>query len=474
MSKSNSLFVRYKAVAIISLLVLFITQCYLTYHTFEWKDHDYFGSIKPLVGNEYLGDLKGDILYPGGREVLDEYIEKNFDTLEHLYQTDSSAFVKQAHTSLISLFNELKEKNTLDSFMHTIFMHHNIQGTIEYKVSVHDFGVFISGEEVNLFGKESIALFNDPNVNENGAAIGGALVKCTPANRFTTISVDNLEKSKYYIRFSLWVDSPDRVVNILKSMMPVLILSLTSISIMVFLFFSAFKNWARQKKLADLKQDFVNSITHELNTPLTTIIVANGNLKNENILKDTSQINALTGIIERNSLRLRSLFTKVLQSEAIGSTSLIKKYFNLYDLVEELIGDYNLTLQHQDNVKIILHKVGSGDHVLIDKFWFTSLVFNLFDNGIKYNINPEKEISVYVVYENGRTLLKIKDNGIGMSKATSVKIFEKFYRKKGSESRSATGLGLGLYYVKQCTEAHGWEISVDSKLGQGTCFTIQM
>ena len=476
MNKANSLFLRYKAVAFVSLLILFITQCYLTYHTFVWKDHDYFGVIKPLVGNKYLSELKGDILYPGGSKILNQYITRNYESLEKLYHTDSTQFVNYANTTLGILFNELKQKSTLDSFIHQIFTEQNLKGDLEYKVALHDFGILISGKEISLFDKNSAGKFrySDSEVHNYGAVIGGTLVKCTPANRFTTISVDNLDKSKYYIRFSLWVDSPDRVKNIFTAMMPVLFLSLSSISIMVLLFFTTFKNWARQTKLADLKQDFVNNITHELNTPLTTIIVANGNLKNEDVLKDHRQVSALTGIIERNSLRLRSLFTKVLQSEAIGKTSLNKQKYDLHILLTELIGDYNLTLENSQNVKISLEKFGNGPQVALDKFWFTSLIYNLFDNGIKYNTSKKKELHVSVYFQEDKALLKVKDNGMGMTKQISQRIFEKFYRNKGSESKNTTGLGLGLFYVKQCATAHGWEVEVDSEVGQGTCFTVHI
>lgn len=280
----NSLFTRYKAIAIVSLVVLFFTQCYMTYHTYAWKDHDYHALIKPLLSNKYLSDLEGDVLYPGGEKIWVDFMRRNYGTLENLYAEDSVAFNAYAQRAVDTLFREFRKKSNLDSFMLQLFKEHNLDSSTIYRVAVQDVGIKFPGRDVALFNKDVPApLIHKEILFKWGGIIDGSLENCTQANRFTTIFVDSEEKCNCYIRFSLWIDSPRRTREILASLLPVLLLSLSSISLMVLLFFLTFRNWARQKQLADLKQDFVNNITHELNTPLTTIIVANRNLQDEKI-----------------------------------------------------------------------------------------------------------------------------------------------------------------------------------------------
>lgn len=466
----NSLFTRYKAIAIVSLVILFFTQCYMTYHTYAWKDHDYYALVKPLLGNKYLSDLEGDILYPGGDRILGEFMVRNYATLQNLYGSDSAAFSGYAQRSMDTLFRELRQKSNLDSFMLQIFKEHNLEPATIYRVAIQDVGLKFADKDVPLFSKDIPApLISQEILFRWGAIIDGSLENCTQANRFTTILVDSEEKCSCYIRFSLWVDSPNRTREILHSLLPILLLSLASITIMVLLFFLTFRNWARQKKLADLKQDFVNSITHELNTPLTTIIVANRNLQNEKIGRSREQVLSLALIIERNALWLKSLFSRVLQSEAISRTSLNKEPVRLSGLLEELVQDYALMLGNNDKINISLFKFGDETEVLLDKFWFTSMINNLIENGIKYNGSELIQLDISVFFEESGVRLEVKDNGIGMTRSTQQRIFDKFYRKKDAKM---DGLGLGLYYVRQCADAHGWEVRVKSEPGRGSCFVI--
>ncbi|MCD8540503.1 MAG: HAMP domain-containing histidine kinase [Leadbetterella sp.] len=434
----NSLFTRYKAIAIVSLVVLFFTQCYMTYHTYAWKDHDYHGLIKPLLGSRYLSDLQGDILYPGGEKILVDFMNRNYSTLEKLYWRDSTAFGMYAQRAMDSLFHELRQKSTLDNFMQELFRQYSLDSSVIYRVSIQDVGLKFTDRDVPLFSKDGAnPLISGEILSSTGAVIDGSLENCTQANRFTTILVDSQEKCNCYIRFSLWIDSPHRTKEILRSLLPILLLSLTSITLMVLLFFLTFRNWARQKKLADLKQDFVNNITHELNTPLTTIIVANRNLQNEDIGRSREYVVSLAQIIERNALWLKSLFSRVLQSEAMSKTSLNKEPHPLSGLLAELIQDYTLMLANNDKIRISLFKFGEETEIWLDKFWFTSMMNNLIENGIKYNTNELIQLDISVFYEESGVRLEAKDNGIGMTRSVQQQIFDKFYRKKRREAGRA-------------------------------------
>ena len=441
----------------------------MTYHTYAWKDHDYHALVKPLLGKKYLSDLEGDIVYPGGEKILAGFMERNYSTFHHLFITDSVAFSKFAAHAVDTLFYELRQKSTLDSFMLPLFREHNLGPATVYRIAVQDFLVKLDMVDVPIFPGKNAG--SDGDAFREEGLIDGTLEEVSEANRFTTIFVDSKDKCNCAIRFSLWVDSPNRKWEILRSLLPVLLLSLCSISIMVFLFFLTFRNWAKQKKLAELKQDFVNNITHELNTPLTTIIIANRNMQNEVIGNNALQRHSLGQIIERNALWLQSLFNRVLQSEAINVTTLNREWVKLSEFLGDLIKDYNIMLGNNEKISIHLHISGDETGVLLDKFWFTSMFNNLIENGIKYNRNQSKQLDISVFYKESVVQLKMKDNGIGMNPSTQQHIFEKFYRKKDGK---LDGLGLGLYYVKQCAEAHGWEVSVESEPGRGSCFVIEI
>lgn len=450
---------RYKLVGILSLVLLFLTQCYMTYYTYAWKEHDYFAALRPLVGNAYLSSLKGDLIYPGGAEVIHEFSDKHYTKLRDLYHEDTVAFRAYAKRVTDSLFFTLKEESTLDSFMQEIMSENMSDSTAQYRVSVSDFYIKVDGKD--------IILYSEPDYTQ-GITIGGDLEDCNEANRFTTILVDNIDQCSCTVRFSLWVDSPARKQEILKDILPILFLSLFCIGVTVLLFLMTYRNWARQKKLAERKQDFVNSITHELNTPLTTIIVANRNLQNPNIGADIQQVNMLSEIIERNAQWLKSLFTRVLQSEAISSSSLHLRSYSLVQVLEQILKDFELMIHARIQFK--LATFGEERTVLLDKFWFTSLIINLIENGIKHNHNELIQIHLIVRFSHESVQLEIKDNGVGMRSEDMDRIFDKFYRRNDAKE----GLGLGLFYVKQCVDAHGWTIRVDSQMGEGSRFIISM
>ncbi len=444
----------------------------MTYHTYAWKNHDYHALIKPLLGKKYLSELEGDILFPGGEKILSGFMARNYGHLENLFATNGDVGGAYTDRALDTLFRELRRKSTLDSFMLPLFKEHNLGPSTVYRVAIQDIGLKLEDSDIPLYSKNMPASpLWEGLLSKDGVIIDGSLEKCIEANRFTTIYVDSKEKCDCYIRFSLWIDSPYRTREILHSLLPLLLLSLSSISIMVLLFFLTFRNWARQKKLADLKQDFVNNITHELNTPLTTILVANRNMQNPEISGDTEQAGSLSQIIERNALWLKSLFNRVLQSEAITRTSLNLETVAFSGLLTEIIRDYTIMLGNNTKIRINLFKFGDERGVLLDKFWFTSLVNNLLENGIKYNRNEYIRLDLTVNYEESGVRLEVKDNGIGMAPSTQQRIFEKFYRKK---DEGMDGLGLGLFYVRQCVEAHGWKVSVESVPERGSRFVIEI
>lgn len=218
-----------------------------------------------------------------------------------------------------------------------------------------------------------------------------------------------------------------------------------------------------------MKSDFINNITHEFNTPITAILVANRNIQNEKTLENKQSIQALSTVIHRQAERLKLLMEKVVDVAATEQLTLKPAATDLDGLIGSIVTVYSLN--YPDTIFRFQH---NNETLLIvtDSFHFTTLLQNILDNGMKYNDQPHKEISITLLSHNGELDLVIKDNGIGMNAHTRQHIFEKFYRHQPRLSRPTKGLGLGLYYVKQCVEAHGWSIRVFSEPGEGSSFVI--
>jgi two-component system phosphate regulon sensor histidine kinase PhoR len=305
-----------------------------------------------------------------------------------------------------------------------------------------------------------------------GIWLGGDL-KANDNNLITSVSIEGLADRTYRTTFSLYIDATNRKLTILRRMMPTLALSLFSIIVVVLLFFITLRNWIRQKKLSEMKSDFINSITHEFHTPLAAIIVANKTLQQEKIAASPETVQPLTEVIQRQSERLKKLIGQVLDITTMNQVIVKKELHSVHHLLDELLLDYRLKLGGTP-VELTLTKNASKDEVQLDAFWFTTVLLNIFDNAIKYNRQELKEITVTTFNDKRNLLISIADNGIGMTEETKTHLFDKFYRDTNMLTGEIKGLGLGLYYVKQAIDAHHWKIDIASEEGVGSTFTIIM
>jgi two-component system phosphate regulon sensor histidine kinase PhoR len=196
-------------------------------------------------------------------------------------------------------------------------------------------------------------------------------------------------------------------------------------------------------------------------------------MQNEKIISSKENIRPLTEVVQRQAERLRILISQVLDITTLNKISLQKEEYSVHLLLDELLLDYRLRLTDA-NTLFMLQKNAPRDIVLLDRFWFTTILLNIFDNATKYNDKEEKEITV-TTFEDKRTLyISIRDNGIGMTEETQRHIFEKFYRNMRHTKDTVKGLGLGLFYVKQAIDAHNWKIEIVSTAGEGSIFVISI
>lgn len=247
------------------------------------------------------------------------------------------------------------------------------------------------------------------------------------------------------------------------------------IILIVFIFFG-FAVWVilKQKRLADIKNDFINNMTHELKTPISTISISSEVLLRDNITEDPERVNQYARIIYNENKRLENQVERVLQLATLDKEKITLK--------KSILNMHELILNSVENFKPAILSVGGkldcelkATEFLVDgdKVHITNIINNLLDNARKYS-ESAPEILIQTENKNKGICISITDNGIGISSESQKQIFDKFYRVPTGNVHNVKGFGLGLYYVKYMVTEHGGNISVKSELKKGTTFTIYL
>lgn len=249
--------------------------------------------------------------------------------------------------------------------------------------------------------------------------------------------------------------------------------SLLLVGITVFSFILIYRNMLKQQRLGELKNEFISNITHELKTPIATVGVAIEALKSFNAIHDPQRTKEYLDISQNELQRLNLLVDKVLKLSMFEKKEIELKYeiANLKDIAEEVVASMRLqTEKHRAQVLLNCE----GDCTLqADRLHLLSVVFNLLDNALKYS-NGNPVIKIDIEEKENSIVMKVADNGIGISSEYQSKIFDKFFRVPHGDTHNAKGYGLGLSYVAHVVKKHKGTISVESKPGEGTTFIISL
>jgi signal transduction histidine kinase len=260
---------------------------------------------------------------------------------------------------------------------------------------------------------------------------------------------------------------------ILKQMTGLLSLSLFITILIGVIMIYLFRRMLSQEKLHNMKNDFINNMTHELKTPIATMSLAVDAINNPVVKNDEEKFRNYTGILKEENKKLNSHIERVLQMAMLdkGEMMLVKKYLDVKNILLNCVNSYRLQIQER-NAKINL---ALQDNLIIeaDEFHLTNAFTNLLDNSLKYaRENPEISISAS---QNGQSVeIHFSDNGIGIDKNDQEKIFDKFYRVQGGNLHDVKGFGLGLSYVRSIIEAHGGTIELKSEKDKGSEFIIKL
>ncbi|MEP7258680.1 MAG: HAMP domain-containing sensor histidine kinase [Flavitalea sp.] len=230
----------------------------------------------------------------------------------------------------------------------------------------------------------------------------------------------------------------------------------------------------RQKKLSEIKNDFINNMTHEFKTPLATISLAVDALRNNKVIEDRAKMDYFSGIIKEENKRMNKQVETILQAALMDrqEIQLNKRPLHVHELIGQVMDNYTLQLQDKQG-RINLQLQAKNDLIDADEVHFRNLISNLIDNAVKYS-RDNLVLKISSANANGNVILKFEDNGIGMTKETVRRIFEKFYRAHTGNLHNVKGFGLGLSYVKTVIDAHDGHIKVESAVGKGSCFTLDV
>lgn len=251
-----------------------------------------------------------------------------------------------------------------------------------------------------------------------------------------------------------------------------LILSFVFSLVIISAFYYTLRLILKQKKISEIRNDFVNNMTHELKTPIATISLALDAIKNPYIKNDEEKFTEYNRILKEENQKLNKHVERVLQMALLekGELPLYKKQINLVNLLNQVIADYKLQIEEQHATVEFLP---SSENVVMtaDEQHLQTVFSNLLDNALKY-AHSECRILIQLQADANGIKITFKDNGIGIDKEHRDKIFDKFYRAQGGNLHEVKGFGLGLSYVKSIVEAHGGTIELHSEKGKGTEFVL--
>ena len=285
------------------------------------------------------------------------------------------------------------------------------------------------------------------------------LFRNDPANKMGVVKIHFPDMSSY-------------IYSSIRFMIPSVVFTLVLLVTFIFTIVVIF----RQKRYSEIKNDFINNMTHELKTPIASISLAAQMLNDKSVTKSEKMMEHLGGVINDETKRLRFLVEKVLQMSMFDKKKAVfkKRELDLNEMVENTAKSFSLRVEHTGG-KIYTEIEAIDSTMYVDEMHFQNVIFNLMDNAVKYR-KMDKPLDVYLRTWNDdeHLYLSIRDTGLGIKKENLKKIFDKFYRVHTGNVHDAKGFGLGLAYVHKVVDLHDGEIKVESEYGKGTTFTIKL
>ncbi len=376
----------------------------------------------------------------GLKTVANQLIEMQVDTNVQMLKSCKHVYEFERQEILPLLLSPQLEKLIHEEFI-------NLRINLEY-----EFGIYSTPEEI---------IVRSSNEEMNSKILGSQ----------HRVSFSCIYDNEGY---DLAVYFPNQRSMLLQSVFPWASLLFILIIVLVVAFYKIIRMFLNQKKLSDMKTDFVNNMTHEFKTPLASLSLAADMLLRPEISNQPCQVQRYAKVISDENNRLKSRVEQVLHITLVerGEFRMQMKPLDIHKVMDESLKPYRLLIRQQKGTIIKNYKAGSAqlhgdaDHI-------ENVVSNLIDNAIKYSVGAP-EITVETVNNGQGVYIAVEDKGIGISAEHQQDIFRQFYRVSTGDVHDAKGFGLGLYYVKTVVEAHRGSITVKSQPGKGSRFEIFM
>lgn len=418
-------------------------------------------SIRYAAADPYTGNVVLISLPTVQKEMVakfnkEEFLaKKDYEQKLRFFDSDSSQLYNENLTQLEDVAKEMAELkvplfkriplNLLDSLLRTELNNNNIHQAYNYKVT-------LAKKDSTIFIKTANIQFDVANANSYKTALfGGDLIR---------------DPGLLVINF------PNKNAAILTNLGATLISSAALILILIFIFSYTLYAILQQKKISEMKTDFINNMTHEFKTPVATIMIASEALKDPEVTEDKNRIKRLAGIIYDENIRLGNHIERVLNIAKAEKEDLALEMeeVDVNDLISIVLDSMALQLQKK-NAQVTLDLKAQYASVKGDEFHLSNILYNLIDNANKYSLN---EPHIYISTKNiGKNLvIEVKDSGIGMTKDQSKRIFDQFYRVPTGNLHDVKGFGLGLNYVQNIVHKLKGKIKVITEKDKGTTFEI--
>lgn len=290
----------------------------------------------------------------------------------------------------------------------------------------------------------------------------------------TTYGIPLFVNEQGVSEYQLYVNFTGKKQYVLSTIKGMAILSIIFTLIIVVAYSSALSQLMQQRQISQIKTDFINNMTHELKTPIATINLALDSIKNPKIVGNPEKVQRYMNMIREENKRMHAQVENVLRISQLEKNELnIKKErLELHDIIEDAITHVSLLVENRDGY-IKMHLGALKSTILANDSHLTNVIVNILDNAIKYSEDAPK-IDIYTENIKNSIVVKVRDQGIGMSKVAQKKIFEKFFREHTGDLHNVKGHGLGLTYVKRIVDDHHGQIWVESERGKGSTFIIKL
>lgn len=446
--------------SIIAILTLSAIQYYLISNTFQLQKDAYLKRVKKELKFIEMNERKDDwdsFYLSKTQNLIKRYQKGLLSKEEMIFQF--SKFRDSLNNGFMNYFNkELKKTN----LKFPVKYQQQISGVVLLGNINNDTIVSPKGDGFLLFGDE---LNPKTRIGFNSGKWNS---ESTSKHDKDSVLVTE-ERIHLEIRSNSYIDIPEWRTAVLQEMTGLLALSILSVLTVIGLFIYALSSFIKQKKITDIKTDFINNITHELKTPLATLSIATKTLQQEAVLKNEEIALSTVKTIDRQRNRLQNLIDQVLnnslgfQEITLNKSTVFGKHF-----FQNLINDYKLS---KESISVETRLDESNTQLFIDKFHITTAILNVLDNAVKYG-SDQLKIRTKIIDNSFQ--ITIEDNGIGIAKEHQKKVFDKFYRVENTNIHNVKGLGLGLFYVHQIIKAHSGTIELNSKENNGTRIIINL